>query len=53
MFQLIYTIYTSEEAFAESEKIRKRVAGDEKLQKYADYFPITISIGVSSYLNHW
>ena len=42
-FVVIMCDYTSEETFAEAEKIRKSIAKSQKLQKYADYFPITIS----------
>ena len=44
--------YTSEEALIEAEKIRKSIAKSQELQKYADYFPITISIGIASYPIH-
>jgi diguanylate cyclase (GGDEF)-like protein len=48
-FVVMMCDYTSEEAFIEAEKIRKSIATSHELQKYADYFPITISIGIASY----
>jgi diguanylate cyclase (GGDEF)-like protein/putative nucleotidyltransferase with HDIG domain len=51
-FAIILWDYTSEEAFVEAEIIRNKVSKSSKLQQYIDYFPITISIGISSYPNH-
>ena len=51
-FVVMMCDYTSEEAFIEAEKIRKSIAESQGLQKYADYFPITISIGIASYPKH-
>lgn len=48
-FVIILCDYNSDEALIEAEKIRKAIAKNETLQQYADYFPITISIGISSY----
>lgn len=48
-FVVMMCDYTSEEAFIEAEKIRESIAKSQELQKYADYFPITISIGIASY----
>ena len=51
-FVVMMCDYTSEDAFIEAEKIRESVAKSQELQKYADYFPITISIGIASFPNH-
>ena len=51
-FVFIMCDYTSEEALIKAEKIRKSIAKSQELQKYADYFPITISIGIASYPIH-
>lgn len=51
-FVVIMCDYTSEETLYEAEKIRKSIAKSQELQKYADYFPITISIGIASYPKH-
>jgi diguanylate cyclase (GGDEF)-like protein/putative nucleotidyltransferase with HDIG domain len=51
-FVVMMCDYTSEEALIEAEKIRKSIAKSQELQKYADYFPITISIGIASYPRH-
>jgi diguanylate cyclase (GGDEF)-like protein/putative nucleotidyltransferase with HDIG domain len=51
-FVIIMCDYASEEALIQAEEIRKSIAKSQKLQKYADYFPITISIGIASYPNH-
>ena len=51
-FVIILWDYNSEEAFVVAEMIRNKVAKSGKLQQYIDYFPITISIGISSYPNH-
>ena len=51
-FVIILWDYTIEEAFIEAEIIRNKVAKSGKLQQYIDYFPITISIGISSYPTH-
>lgn len=51
-FVVMMCDYTSEEAFIEAEKIRKSIAENQELQKYANYFPITISIGIASYPQH-
>lgn len=51
-FVVIMCDYSSEETLLKAEKIRKSIAKREELQKYADHFPITISIGVASYPKH-
>lgn len=51
-FVIILWDYTSEEAFIKAEKIREKISKSYTLQKYVDYFPITISVGISSYPNH-
>jgi diguanylate cyclase (GGDEF)-like protein/putative nucleotidyltransferase with HDIG domain len=51
-FVVIMCNYNSEEALIEAEKIRKIIAKNQVLQEYADYFPITISIGIASYPKH-
>jgi diguanylate cyclase (GGDEF)-like protein/putative nucleotidyltransferase with HDIG domain len=51
-FVVMLCDYTSEEALIEAEKIRKTIAKDQVLQKYADCFPITISVGIASYPKH-
>jgi diguanylate cyclase (GGDEF)-like protein len=51
-FVVVLCEYDSEEAFIEAEEIRKSVVESEKLQKYAGYFPITLSIGIASYPNN-
>ena len=48
-FVIILCDYTCSEAFIEGEKIRKSIAKSPILQKYSDYFPISISIGIASY----
>lgn len=51
-FVIILWDYTSEEALIKAEKIREKISKSYTLQKYVDYFPITISVGISSYPNH-
>lgn len=51
-FVIVLCNYTIEEAFFKAEKIRKSILKSKVLQKYSDYFPITISIGISSYPDH-
>ncbi|PRR84480.1 diguanylate cyclase [Clostridium vincentii] len=51
-FVVMMCDYTSEEALIEAEKIRKRIAENQDIQKYSDYFPITISIGIAFYPKH-
>ena len=48
-FVVILCDYSIDQALIEAEKIRKAIAKNQVLQQYADYFPITISIGISSY----
>ena len=51
-FVVIMCDYTCEKTLIEAEKVRKSIVKNQELQKYADYFPITISIGIASYPNH-
>jgi len=51
-FAVIICNYSSEEALVQAEKIRKSIAKHQVLQEYANYFPITISIGIASYPRH-
>lgn len=51
-FVVIMCDYTSEETLDKAEKIRKSIIRSQEIQKYASYFPITISIGVASYPKH-
>ena len=51
-FVVIMCDYTSEEALIEAEVIRKAIIENQVLKKYADYFPITISIGIATYPKH-
>lgn len=51
-FVVIMCDYTSEETLDKAEKIRKSIIRSQEIQKYASYFPITISIGIASYPKH-
>lgn len=51
-FVVMLCDYNCEQAFLRAEKIRKRILESEALQKYADYFPISLSIGIASYPKH-
>lgn len=51
-FVIIIPDINIEQALDEAEKIRKSIARNQILQQYSDYFPITISVGISSYPNY-
>lgn len=51
-FVVIMCDYTSQETLDKAEKIRKSIIRSQEIQKYASYFPITISIGIASYPTH-
>ncbi|WP_051280177.1 diguanylate cyclase [Anaerovorax odorimutans] len=48
-FLVILCDYTCQEAYDIAEKIRRKIIDDKSLQKYADYFPISISVGIACY----
>lgn len=51
-FVIIIPDVNGEEAFVEAEIVRKSISRSQILQQYSDYFPITLSIGISSYPNY-
>ena len=51
-FVVMMCSYTSEQTLVQAEKLRESIAKNKELQRYGEYFPITISIGIASYPNH-